>query len=62
VLSYSGDTASGANWVTSLNVANLFDRDPPIIASENQGGGLQSQNNQYDVFGRRYQLSVNYNF
>jgi len=62
VLSYSGETATGATWVTSFNVTNLFDRDGPIIASQNQGGGQQSLNNQFDVYGRRYQLSLNYNF
>ena len=62
VFSYSGETAAGANWVTSLNVANLFNRDAPIAASENQGGGQQPQNNQYDIYGRRYQLSLNYTF
>jgi len=62
VLSYSGETATGATWVTSFNVTNVFDRDGPIIASQNQGGGQQSLNNQFDVYGRRYQLSLNYNF
>jgi outer membrane receptor protein involved in Fe transport len=62
VLRYNGETASGATWSTSFNVNNLFDRNPPIIASESQRGGQQFVGNSYDVFGRRYQLSLNYNF
>jgi outer membrane receptor protein involved in Fe transport len=62
VLSYRGETSSGANWVASLNVNNIFDRDPPIVASQNTRGGQQNPNNVFDVFGRRYQISLNYNF
>jgi iron complex outermembrane receptor protein len=62
ILSYRGETASGGNWIASFNVTNLFDRDPPIIATENQRGGQQTISNQYDAYGRRYQLSLNYNF
>jgi len=62
VLSYRGETASGANWTTSFNVTNLFDRDPPIIPSFSQRGGQQGASGQHDSFGRRYQLSLNYNF
>ena len=31
-LSYRGETSSGANWVTSFNVNNITDRDPPVFA------------------------------
>jgi outer membrane receptor protein involved in Fe transport len=62
VLSYRGETASGANWVASLNVNNLFDRDPPVVASQSTRGGQQNPSNVFDVFGRRYQISLNYNF
>lgn len=62
VLSYRGETASGANWVMSLNVNNVLDRDPPIVASQNTRGGQQNPSNVFDVFGRRYQLSLNYSF
>ena len=62
VLSYRGDTADGANWTASFNVTNLFDRDPPIIPSQSQRGGQQTVSGQHDSFGRRYQLSLNYNF
>ncbi|MGV3592230.1 MAG: TonB-dependent receptor domain-containing protein [Gammaproteobacteria bacterium] len=62
VLSYRGETSAGGNWVASFNVNNVFDRDPPIVASQNTRGGQQNPNNVFDVFGRRYQLSLNYNF
>jgi iron complex outermembrane recepter protein len=62
VLSYNGETATGSTWMASFNVTNLFDRDPPIIPSQNQRGGQQTISNQFDAYGRRYQLSLNYNF
>jgi iron complex outermembrane receptor protein len=62
VFDYRGETASGGNWVASFNVNNLMDRDPPVIPSESLRGGQQGVGNNYDVFGRRYQLSLNYSF
>jgi outer membrane receptor protein involved in Fe transport len=62
VLSYRGETSNGANWTASFNINNLFDRMPPAIATESQRGGQQSVSNVFDVYGRRYQLSLNYNF
>ncbi len=62
VLSYRGETSNGANWSASFNVNNVFDRMPPVLATESQRGGQQSVSNVFDVFGRRYQLSLNYNF
>jgi hypothetical protein len=38
-------------------VQNLFDDDPPIIASTGGGRfGAQITGNDYDVWGRRYQI------
>lgn len=61
ILIYRGETATG-DWVASVNVTNLFDRDPPVIPSQSQRGGQQNISNNYDAYGRRYQLSLNYNF
>jgi iron complex outermembrane receptor protein len=61
-LGYGDTTSAGARWRVSLNVLNLFDREPPIIASFNSRFGTQTVSNDYDVFGRRYQLSFNYDF
>jgi len=62
VFDYRGETASGGNWVASFNVNNVLDREPPVIPSESLRGGQQFVGNNYDVFGRRYQLSLNYSF
>jgi len=59
---YRGETANGGNWVASLNMNNILDREPPVIPSESLRGGQQFVGNNYDVFGRRYQLSLNYSF
>lgn len=61
-LGYNGETASGSTWRANFNVTNLFDREPPIIASFSTRFGSQTVSNDYDVFGRRYQVSFNYNF
>jgi iron complex outermembrane recepter protein len=58
-VSYGGEVASGGTWNIGFNVLNLFDTAPPVVAS---GTGDQNVNNMYDVFGRRYNLSLNMNF
>ncbi|MES2605562.1 MAG: hypothetical protein V4603_11535, partial [Pseudomonadota bacterium] len=57
-LTYGREMQNGGNWLASFNVNNMFDRDPPIIA----GTGGQAVSNSHDVFGRRYQISLNMNF
>jgi iron complex outermembrane receptor protein len=59
---YSGEMSSGSSWRVSANVINLFDREPPIVPSFSSRFGTQTVSNDYDVFGRRYQLSFNYDF
>ena len=62
-LTYGQEMEKGGNWMASFNINNLFDRDPPIIASTGFGGGSgQVLSNSHDQFGRRYQLSLNMNF
>ncbi|MEY4641718.1 MAG: hypothetical protein RLZZ227_1712, partial [Pseudomonadota bacterium] len=61
-LSYNGETATGSAWNVALNVQNLFDRNPPVQPSFGSRGGSQTVSDNYDVEGRRYQLSVNYSF
>jgi len=61
-VSYRGETAGGGNWVASFNVNNILDRNPPVVASQNLRGGQQGVSNVFDVFGRRYQLGLNYSF
>jgi len=62
VFDYRGETANGGNWVAAFNINNITDREPPVIPSESLRGGQQGVNGNFDVFGRRYQLSLNYNF
>jgi hypothetical protein len=57
-VSYQGETSNGATWRTAFNITNLFDRDPSIVA----GAGGQSIIAGHDSLGRRYQLSLNYDF
>ena len=54
---YSQDMDNGGNWAVSFDVTNLFDRAPPIIA-----GGTQAIDPEYDIFGRRYFVSLRMNF
>jgi outer membrane receptor protein involved in Fe transport len=61
-LSYTGDTSNGGTWDVSLNVTNLFDRNPPIVPSFNARGGSQITPSGYDIFGRRYQIGLNVSF
>jgi hypothetical protein len=59
---YNGETSNGSAWNVSLNVQNLFDKNPPIIAAYGSRGGAQNTSDNYDTLGRRYQLSFNYSF
>ena len=61
-VAYNGETSGGANWTVALNIQNLFDRNPPIYPSFSSRGGSQGTPADYDTFGRRYNLNVNYNF
>ncbi len=61
-LGYNGEMANGATWNVSLNIQNLMDRAPPVVPGFSTRGGTQQFNNSYDIFGRRYNLSANYNF
>jgi hypothetical protein len=56
---YSSEFSSGTTWNVGFNVLNLFDTAPPIVPS---ASGDQFVNNQYDVYGRRYNLSLNMQF
>jgi outer membrane receptor protein involved in Fe transport len=61
-LGYNGETASGSSWRATFSITNLFDREPPIVPSFSTRFGTQTVSNEYDVFGRRYQFSLNYDF
>jgi len=61
LLRYGRDLATGGRWTMALNIQNLFDDNPPIIAATGGGRfGAQITSNTYEVWGRRFQLSFNY--
>jgi len=61
-LGYNGETASGSEWRLNFNVTNLFNRDPVTVPSYGTRGGAQAISNNFDEFGRRYQVNLNMNF
>jgi iron complex outermembrane recepter protein len=52
-IGYSGELESGATWNVGFNIQNILDKEPPLFATTN---------NNYDGYGRRYNLSVNFNW
>jgi len=52
-IGYNGELDGGSTWGIGMNVQNIFDREPPVY-----GGS----NNTYDLYGRRYNINLNYNF
>ena len=61
-IGYKSETESGHDWDVSLFVTNLFDQHPVIIPSNNSRGSSQTVSNNYDAYGRRYVLGMNYKF
>lgn len=63
VLRYSSELNNGGSWNVGLTVVNMFDQHPPIVPSAGFfGAGNQGASNQYDIYGRRYNLSLNMQF
>jgi outer membrane receptor protein involved in Fe transport len=56
---YSSELNNGTSWNLGFNVLNMFDKAPPFVPGTD---GNQGASNQYDVFGRRYNLSLNVEF
>jgi outer membrane receptor protein involved in Fe transport len=59
-IGYGGESSNGGNWRVALNVQNAFDKQPIIVPSVSSRGATQGLTG--DVLGRRYNLSLNYNF
>ncbi len=59
---YRHEGASGGSWDLSFYVTNLLDKHPMIIPSYNSRTGSQTVSNNYDAYGRRYELGFNYRF
>ncbi len=61
-MSYRGDLTSSGTWETYLNVTNLFDKSPPLVAAFGFTGSQQTNSALFDIYGRRYNLGVRLNF
>lgn len=58
--SYSGETSSGSEWRVGLNVQNIFDKAPD--QTQNVSTRFAIQGLTGDLYGRRYNLNLNYSF
>ena len=56
---YSSELSNGTTWNVGFNILNIFDKAPPFVPGTD---GNQGASNQYDVYGRRYNLSLNMEF
>jgi iron complex outermembrane recepter protein len=61
-LGYRGELDNGRTWDASFFVTNLLDKHPMIIPSYNSRTGSQTVSNNYDAYGRRFDLAVNFRF
>lgn len=61
MLSYNGETSTGSTWRVGLNVQNVFDNRPTPVPG-NASERFAAQGFTGDVYGRRYNLNVNFNF
>ncbi len=61
-LAYRGDLSASGSWQTYLNVTNLFDKSPPLVATWGFTGSQQTNSGLFDIYGRRYNLGVRFSF
>jgi iron complex outermembrane recepter protein len=61
-LSYDSEMSGGGTWQTYMNVTNLLDKDPPIVATWGFTGSTQTNSSLFDIYGRRYNVGVRVNF
>ena len=61
-LSYRGDMSGNSTFQTYVNVTNLFDRNPPLVATWGFTGSQQTNTSLFDIYGRRYNVGVRFNF
>ena len=59
-LAWTGETFGTHSTEVAVYVTNLFDKDPMIIPSYNSRTGSQIVSNNYDAYGRSYDLTVNF--
>jgi outer membrane receptor protein involved in Fe transport len=62
-VSYEVETDRGMTWEIFGNIANLFDKDPPITANFSDFGGAgQTNAGLHDVLGRRFVVGARMQF
>jgi iron complex outermembrane receptor protein len=60
MLNYSGELDSGASWRVGLNIQNLLDEAPDPVQNVSTRFAIQGLTG--DLYGRRYNLNLNYSF
>ena len=61
-LSYRSEMSGNSSFQTYLNVTNLFDKAPPLVATWGFTGSQQTNTSLFDIYGRRYNLGVRFKF
>ncbi len=59
---YNQTESNGRNWRTALTIENLFNVDPPVVASFGQRFDSQTVPQNYDIYGRQLSLSFDLRF
>jgi outer membrane receptor protein involved in Fe transport len=61
-VAYTGESLFGAthSWEVAGFVTNVLDKDPMIIPSYNSRTGSQFVSNNYDAYGRSYDVTLNF--
>jgi len=62
MLGYEGELSERGKYRVSLNVSNLFDEDPPLAATWVFTGSTATNSSLFDIYGRRYNLGVRFDF
>lgn len=57
-IGYNGEFDNGGTWGISFDITNLFDKGPPMVADATS----QSMPADYDIYGRRFFLTVRASF
>jgi iron complex outermembrane receptor protein len=52
----------GTGLQTYLNITNVFDKSPPLVATWGFTGSQQTNTSLFDIYGRRYSLGVRLSF
>lgn len=61
-VSWGQEASNGSRWEVFASITNLFDEDPPIVASFSSFSGQANQANPniHDILGRRYTIGFRY--